>query len=201
MTEAASPGLARFRMILWILVAVAAVAATAIFVFRPPAGPLAVTGQPFAMQSTLGGTFTEKDLVGKPSMVFFGYTNCPDVCPTTLADTMVWKEQLGVTDDQVRTIFVTVDPKRDTLDTMRTYLSSFDPKVIGLVGTDAETENVKASFGAQSSVSEPDASGFYLVNHTASVFLIDAKGRFQSTIAYGEATDTAVGKLKRLIGG
>jgi protein SCO1/2 len=201
MTDTVPPGLARFRMILWVLVAVAAIGATALFVLRPPAGPLAVTGAPFAMESTQGGTFTERDLVGKPSLVFFGYTNCPDVCPTTLADTMIWKQQLGVSDDQVRTIFVTVDPKRDTLDMMRTYLGSFDPKVIGLVGSEAETEKAKASFGAQAELGEPDASGFYLVNHTASVFLIDGNGRFQSTIAYGEATDTAVAKVKRLIGG
>jgi protein SCO1/2 len=201
MTDITPPGLVRFRRILWGLVVIAAIAATAIFVLRPPAGPLAVTGTPFAMQSTLGGTFTEKDLVGKPSMVFFGYTNCPDVCPTTLADTMIWKQQAGVTDDQVRTIFVTVDPNRDTLDMTRTYLGSFDPKVIGLVGSPEETEKAKASFGAQSTIGEADASGFYLVSHTANVFLIDANGRFQSTIAYEEPTDTAVGKLKRLIGG
>ncbi|HQZ11774.1 MAG TPA: SCO family protein [Devosia sp.] len=201
MAEAASPGLARFRMILWILVAVAALAATAIFVLRPPAGPLAVTGQPFALQSTQGGTFTEKDLVGKPSMVFFGYTNCPDVCPTTLADTVAWKRALGVDDSKVRTIFVTVDPERDTLPVVTQYLAGFDPNVIGLVGSAEETKQAEASFGATSSFTEKDATGFYLVNHTASVFLIDANGRFQSTIAYQEPIDTATGKLKRLIGG
>ena len=88
----ASPGLARFRMILWVLVAVAAVGATLLFVLRPPAGPLAVTGAPFALQSTAGGTFTEKSLAGTPSLVFFGYTNCPDVCPTTLAESVAWKQ-------------------------------------------------------------------------------------------------------------
>lgn len=201
MTDVAPPGLARFRMILWGLVVIAAIAATAIFVFRPPVPPLAVTGTPFALQSTQGGTFTEKDLVGKPSLVFFGYTFCPDVCPTTLADTVAWKRELGIDDDQLRTIFVTVDPARDTLPVLKTYLESFDPDVIGLVGDAEETARAEASFGAEATLSKPDASGFYLVSHTANVFLIDGNGRFQSVIAYGEATDTAVGKIKRLIGG
>ena len=85
MTDSASPGLARVRLILWMLVALAAIAATLIFFLRPPAQALAVTGKPFAMQSTAGGTFTEQDLVGKPSLVFFGYTNCPDICGQVMA--------------------------------------------------------------------------------------------------------------------
>jgi protein SCO1/2 len=201
MAESASPGLARLRLMLWILVVVAAIGATALFVLRPPQAPLAVTGTPFALASTAGGTFTESDLAGTPSLVFFGYTNCPDVCPTTLAESVAWKEQLGVTDEQLRTIFVTVDPARDTLEVLQSYLGGFDKDVIGLVGDDEQTAAVKASFGAMSEMGEARADGFYLVNHTASVFLIDRDGRFQGTIAYGESMDTAVGKIKRLIEG
>jgi len=198
MAETTSPALARFRMILWALVVVAAVGATVLFVVRPPSNPLAVTGKAFAMESTLGGTFTEQDLKGTPSLVFFGYTHCPDVCPTTLAESTAWKEQLGITGDQLRTIFVTVDPKRDTREVLADYLGSF-PGTIGLVGDDAQTTAVKASFGAASETTEPDADGFYLVNHTASVFLINKDGSFEGTIAYGEATDTAVGKIRKLL--
>lgn len=199
MADAASPGLARVRLILWILVAVAAIGATIIFVLRPPAGPLAVTGAPFAMKSTAGGTFTEKDLAGTPSLVFFGYTNCPDVCPTTLAESVKWKTDLGLTDQQLRTIFVTVDPARDTLDMVTAYLGAFDPDVIGLVGDETQTGAIKTAFGARSENGEKRDDGFYLVAHTASVFLIDRNGRFQSTIDYGEATDTALGKIRRLM--
>ncbi len=200
MADAVSPGLARFRMILWSLVALAAIAATLIFVFRPPQQPLAVTGTPFALQSTAGGTFTQDDLVGTPSLVFFGYTNCPDVCPTTLAESVAWKEQLGISDDQLRTIFVTVDPARDTIEVLQKYLGGFDPDVIGLVGDAEQTAAVKTSFGAMSENAEPRDDGFYLVNHTASVFLIDRNGRFQGTIAFGESADTATGKIAKLIG-
>lgn len=201
MADTVSPALARFRLILWVLVAIAAVGATALFVVRPPQAPLAVTGTPFTLQSTEGGSFSAADLAGTPSLVFFGYTNCPDVCPTTLAESVAWKEQLGITDDQLRTIFVTVDPARDTLEVLQSYLGGFDPDVIGLVGDDQQTAAVKASFGAVSENGEARDDGFYLVNHTASVFLIDSDGRFQGTIAYGEAMDTAVGKIRRLISG
>ena len=195
-----TPGLARFRLILWALVGLAAIGATVLFVLRPPEAPLALTGVPFTLQSTAGGTFTEKSLVGTPSLVFFGYTHCPDVCPTTLAESLAWKQQLGISNDELRTIFVTVDPERDTLPVLTDYLASFDPGVIGLVGDSDQTAAAKAAFGAASENTEPDDTGFYLVNHTASVFLLDANGRFQSTIGYGEAMDTAVGKIRRLMG-
>lgn len=198
MAETSSTALQRFRVILWGLVVVAAIGATALFIFRPPSGPLAVTGKPFTLESTAGGTFTEASLRGTPSLVFFGYTHCPDVCPTTLAESTVWKERLGISDDKLRVIFVTVDPKRDTKDVLADYLSPF-PGTIGLVGTDAQTADVKASFGASSELTEPDADGYYLVNHTASVFLINKDGRFEGTIAYGENTDTAVGKIQKLL--
>lgn len=198
MADSTSPALARFRIILWTLVVVAALGATALFIFRPPTAPLGVTGKPFTMQSTLGGEFTEANLKGTPSLVFFGYTHCPDVCPTTLAESTAWKDALGLKPEQLRTIFVTVDPKRDTKEVLVDYLGSF-PGTIGLVGTDEQTTAVKATFGAASETTEPDADGFYLVNHTASVFLINKDGNFEGTIAYGEPTDTAVAKIKKLI--
>lgn len=200
MAEAQSPGLARVRLILWILVALAAIGATVLFVLRPVQGPQVLASTPFELQSTAGGTFTQTDLAGKPSLVFFGYTNCPDICPTTLAETAKWKNDLGISDDQLRTIFITVDPARDTLDMLKAYLGAFDPGVVGLVGDEDQTEAAKAAFGARSENAEAREDGFYLVNHTASVFLVDRNGRFQGTIDYSEATDTALGKIRRLIG-
>ena len=201
MSETISPGLRRFRMILWGLVVVAAIGATLLFVLRPPANPLGVTGKPFTLESTAGGTFTQDNLKGTPSLVFFGYTFCPDVCPTTLAESVAWKQAAGITDEQLRTIFVTVDPERDTLQTMKEYLGGFDPDVIGLVGTPEQTEQAKASFGV---MSEKDTSGdaeYYLVNHTATVFLIGRDGAFEGTIAYGEDAKTAVAKIEKLVKG
>jgi protein SCO1/2 len=201
MADTAPPGLVRFRRILWALVVVAAIGATALFLLRPPNAPLAASISPFTMQNIAGGTFTEQNLKGAPSLVFFGYTNCPDVCPTTLTESVLWKQALGLSDQQLRTIFVTVDPERDTAELLKGYLESFDPDVIGLVGTPAETEATKAAFSVQSSNGEKREDGFYLVNHTATVFLIGGDGRFEGTIAYGESTETATAKIKRLISG
>lgn len=198
---ASSPALKRFRIVLWSLVAVAAAGAIALYVLRPPAGAGAVSGSDFAMESTKGGTFTQADLKGTPSLVFFGYTYCPDVCPTTLAESMGWREDTGVGYDRMRTILVTVDPERDTKDVLADYVGAFDENIIGLTGTQQQTEAIKASFGVYSEKGETDATGGYIMNHTATVFLLDGDGNLASTIAYGENTATAEAKIKRLIEG
>ncbi|MGN6683965.1 MAG: SCO family protein [Devosia sp.] len=197
---AASPAIARFRIILWTLVVVAALAATALYVFKPPAVPVGVTGTPFTLSSTKGGEFTQGDLKGTPSLVFFGYTFCPDVCPTTMAESVQWREELGIKPEQLRTIFVTVDPERDTKQVLTEYLAAFDPNIIGLVGDADQTSAAKASFGVFSEKGQADNSGGYLVNHTANVFLIGKDGEFEGTIAYGEDKQSAEAKIKRLIG-
>ncbi|MVT00397.1 SCO family protein [Devosia marina] len=193
--------LRNFRIVLWVLVAVAAIGATALYAFRPPQRPLGVTGQEFALASTQGGSFTQNDLRGTPSLIFFGYTFCPDVCPTTLAETTAWRAQLGLAPEELRIIFVTVDPERDTPEMVKAYVEGFDPSVIGLVGSVEETERAKAAFGVFSEKSGDVDSEFYLVDHTALTFLIDADGTFQGTIAYEEASDTALGKIERMVKG
>ena len=195
--------LRNFRIVLWSLVAVVALGATALFFFRPPARPLGVTGQEFALASTQGGTFTQEDLRGTPSLVFFGYTFCPDVCPTTLAETTAWRAQLGLTAQDLRIIFVTVDPARDTLEVVKGYVEGYDPSIIGLVGDEAQTEAIKAAFGAFGERAEGFAADdpYYLVDHTAMTYLIGADGAFEGTVAYEEAQDTALAKVKRLIEG
>ncbi|MFC3705551.1 SCO family protein [Devosia honganensis] len=190
--------LRNFRIVLWVLVAVAAIGATALYTFRPPQRPLGITGQEFALASTKGGTFTQNDLRGEPSLIFFGYTFCPDVCPTTMAETTAWRAQLGLSADDLRIIFVTVDPERDTPEMVKDYVEGFDPTVIGLVGDVEETENAKAAFGVFSEKSGDVDSEFYLVDHTALTFLIDRNGSFQGTISYQEASDTALAKIRRL---
>ncbi len=198
----ASKALRNFRIVLWVLVAVVAIGATALFVFRPPARPLGVSGQEFALNSTKGGAFTQEDLRGTPSLVFFGFTYCPDVCPTTLAETTAWRSQLGLTEEDLRIIFVSVDPERDTLEMVKNYVEGFDPSIIGLVGSSLEqTENVKKAFGVFSEkVGEPGDPN-YLVNHTALTFLIDENGAFEGTVAYEEEQATALAKVKRLVEG
>ncbi len=193
--------LRNFRIVLWALVAVAALGATWLFLYRPPQRPLGINGQEFALNSSKGGTFTQNDLVGTPTLLFFGYTFCPDVCPTTLAETTAWRAKLGLTPEQLRIIFVTVDPDRDTPEMVKSYVEGFDPSIIGLVGDQAATDEVKAAFGVFSEKAGDVDSEFYLVNHTALTFLIDKDGKFQGTVAYEEAQDTAIAKVERLVKG
>ena len=195
--------LRNFRIVLWALVAVVAIAATALLYYAPPEKPLGLNGAEFALASTQGGTFTQDSLKGTPSLIFFGYTFCPDVCPTTLAETTAWRAALGLSPEQLRIIFVTVDPARDTLDTVKDYVEGFDPSIIGLVGDEAQTDAVKAAFGVVGERADGFAEDdpYYLVDHTALTFLIGADGAFEGTVAYEEATDTAIAKVKRLVEG
>lgn len=190
--------LGKVRIVLWCLVALAAVSATVIYFTRPVSPSGAMFGGPFEMQTTGGETFTEADLQGTPTLMFFGYTFCPDVCPMTLAEATGWKEALGLGAEDLNIIFVTVDPERDTPEHLAAYLSNFGPDVIGLVGNQAQTDQIKRSYGVFSEKTEVEGSTEYLVNHTASVFLIDDDGEFFGTIAWGEDSETALDKIRRL---
>jgi len=196
---ATSPALRTARLVLWALVAVAAIAATVIYFMRPFERSGGMFGGPFEMSSTQGGTFTQADLAGTPSLMFFGYTFCPDVCPLTLAQAQAWKAELGLGADDLRVLFVTVDPERDSLEQVTAYLSNFGDDVIGLVGTQEQTDQIKRSYGVFSEKVEADGAATYLVNHTASIYLIDDDGQFVGTIAYEEDRQTALDKIRRLV--
>lgn len=191
--------LAKVRIVLWILVAVAAVSATVIYFNRPFERSGGMFGGPFEMTATTGETFTQDDLRGTPSLMFFGFTHCPDVCPITLAEATGWKEELDLDEDDLRIIFVTVDPERDSLEHLASYLSNFGDDVIGLVGNTAQTEQIKRSYGVYSEKVDGPGSSQYLVNHTASLYMIDANGQFLGTIAYEENAETAKAKIRRLV--
>jgi len=194
-----SNGLKLFRTILWVLVGVVALAAAGLYFWRPPV-PAGLTGAPFTLEATTGGAFTEASFKGTPTALFFGYTFCPDVCPTTLAELTAIQQQLKLSPDKFRIVFATVDPDRDKLSVIKSYVSNFGPSVIGLTGTDAQVEQAKAAFGIYSKKGPDDGTGTYLVDHTATVFLLGKNGEFEGTIAYGEDHNTAVQKIQRLVG-
>jgi protein SCO1/2 len=190
-------------MVLWGLVVVVSIAATLFTVYQQtqPQKPQAVAfGGPFTMQSSTGEAFTEQDLKGKPTMMFFGYTFCPDVCPTTLFEATNWRKELGLTNDDVRIVFVSVDPERDTPEALETYLSSFGEGLIGLTGTQEQVDHVKTTFGIFGERVETDGASDYLVNHTATLFLLDEEGNLFGTIGFGENKESAIAKLRRLVG-
>jgi len=190
----------QLRIILWLLVAAAAVAGGILFLRQPSAMPQSTAtqvsfGGPFTLVDGKGQPFASSKLTGKPFAIFFGFTHCPDVCPTTLARLVNLRRQLG--DDQAfRILFVTVDPERDGPAEVGAYAGLFGAPVIGLTGSPAQIAKVKKQFGI---FSEKVGSGDnYTVDHTATVLLFDRDGQFQSTIAPDETDPAALAKLKRL---
>ena len=160
--------------------------------------PVAGVGGAFTLTDQHGRRFTEADLLGKPTAMFFGYTFCPDVCPTTLLEVEGWMRELGADADRLRVVFVTVDPERDTAEKLATYLANFDPRFIGLSGSRAEIDRiVKAYRVVARKVDNP--GGDYTMDHTAAVYLLDAQGRFVAIVNFQEATDKALIKVRRLI--
>lgn len=151
----------------------------------------------YALTATDGTTFTHDTLKGSPSAVFFGFTHCPEVCPTTLGDVATWQDIL-VREDQknLRVFFVTVDPERDTADLLGDYVS-WVPGVVGVTGTSEEVaEAIKAFVIYARKV--PLEGGGYTMDHSASVLLFDAKGRFFEPIGYQEGEVRALDKIRRL---
>lgn len=196
------------RIVLWTLVAVAAVGAGWIWLSarNAPTGTTQMAAAPqeqygagdYRLVTHEGEPTDDSIFVGQPSMVFFGFTHCPDVCPTTLADMQHWYAELGDDADGLRAFFVTVDPERDTPEVLGDYVSWVSDRVVGLTGEPADIEEMKAAWGVLGEQVPLDGGG-YTVNHTASVFLLDEEGRFFGTIAYEEPSETAIGKLRRLI--
>ena len=124
-----------------------------------------------------GKTVTAADFRGKTTLVYFGYTNCPDVCPTTLAALDKVMDQLGPRADSVRVLFVTVDPNRDTLSALKTYAASFGPRVVGLRGTPDQIAAFARRYRTAYSVRPGDASHPYAVTHGSAVYVFDSRGR------------------------
>ncbi len=154
-------------------------------------------GGPIDLVAGNGQRFTSADLGGKPFAIFFGFTHCPNVCPTTLSDLTLDLEQLGPLADRLGVLFVTVDPERDTPQSMHDYLSAFDPRIVGLSGTVDEI----AALARQYRVfyqKVPTDGGDYTMNHTATVFLMNGKGALTGTISFEEEQAVQVAKLKRL---
>ena len=197
---------AKLRWLLWGLVA-AALIAFGFLLARPapqwsrtqPGSPSFTLGGPFTLTGTDGKPFSSAKLAGKPYALFFGFTNCPDVCPVTLGRLTNLRKQLGRGDDAFNIVFVTVDPERDTPDAMRAYTQMFDTSVIALTGSPQQVQQVLKSYGAYAAKApQKDAPGGYTMDHTAAVLLFDADGKFQSTIALEEQDQPALDKLKRL---
>ena len=155
-------------------------------------------GGPFTLVDDTGAQVTEAALKGRPTVMYFGYTFCPEVCPTTLTELAQWIRMLGPDADKLNYVFVTVDPGRDTPKVMHDYVSAFDPRIRGFTGTPDQIAKVAGEFRVYYK-RIPASDGGYGIDHIAGLYLMDSKVRFLGFIPYQEKTDTAVAKLRKLI--
>ncbi|MCV3764584.1 SCO family protein [Rhizobium sp. TRM95796] len=159
-------------------------------------------GAPFALTRQDGQPITEQAFRGKPTALFFGFTHCPEICPTTVYELTGWLTSVDPDKSKMQAYFVSIDPARDTPQTLGTYLSNVTDRITGISGEPSKVEAMARSFKVffkkvPTDPAKPDED--YTMDHTASVFLLDRQGRFAGTIAYGENPDVAVQKLKNLI--
>ena len=164
----------------WLLAAFAlAVAALAVAEAKlwraSPQQAAALIGGPFRLEGPDGRVVTDADLKGRPFLVFFGYTHCPDICPTTLAQ--ISRVLSRLSDKPIPVLFITFDPERDTPATLKDYVSSFDPRIVGLSGSPAAVEQAERAYRVYAK-KVPAANGEYTFDHTSIVYLMDAEGRF-----------------------
>ena len=162
-----------------------------------------ITGADYAQTLSLpdasGQMRTLADFKGKVVVVFFGYTQCPDACPTTMAELAQVKKTLGKDGERVQGIFVTVDPQRDTPEVLKSYLASFDPSFVALRGTPEQTQAVAKEFKVFFAKVPGTTEGSYTVDHTAGSYLLDANGKIRVFERYGSGAPALTADLKALL--
>lgn len=159
-------------------------------------GPVAA----FSLTSHTGEALTAQDFSGKYTLVFFGFTFCPDVCPTTLGDMASVLDALGDDAALVQPLFISVDPDRDTPEQLATYVAAFDDRIIGLTGSKEQVDAAVAAYGSwYEFVPDEDDPEFYLVNHTAGVYFMDREGRFVRVFSYQTPTEEVVEGIRAIM--
>lgn len=194
------------RLAAWAGVAVALLVSSAIVIgwWRSEApsksaafNPMTSVGGPFTLVDHHGKAVTEKDFLGKPFLVFFGFTHCPDICPTTLFETTQRLQALGSDADKLNVLFITVDPERDTPDQLKLYLSSFDPRITGLSGTLEQVDIAAKVFKAY--YRKVPTEGSYTMDHLSIIYMMNRQGHLEGIITNQEPEPAAIAKLKRLV--
>jgi protein SCO1/2 len=188
----------------WIVAALAGLAGFAVvalafsLVVVPRFAEGAAVGGPFTLVDDNGAPVTEKMLAGKPYAMYFGYTYCPEVCPTTLFDLSHWIKELGPDANKLNYVFVTVDPERDTPKLMHAYLSSFDSHIRGLTGTPKQISKIATEYRVYYK-KIPASDGSYVMDHPSVIYLMGSEGKFASAITYQEKDDSALAQLRNVV--
>ena len=155
-------------------------------------------GEPFSLITQMNENVSEKIFLNKPTILFFGFTHCPEVCPTTLYEITSWINELGVKKENIQAIFITLDPKRDTYKVLNEYLSNFENLITGLTGPEENIIKLAKSWGVYRKVVSLDNED-YTIDHTATVFLLNKDGSINGTITYREPFEVALAKVKKLL--
>jgi protein SCO1/2 len=197
-----SPRAARVALVFTAFLAGLLIFSGAIFLIAgpkslPPATLASAIGGPFQLTDQDGKTVTEASLKGQPTLIFFGFTHCPDICPTTLFDVSEVFRALG-DGKKVAGYFVTVDPERDTPEVMKNYLQSFDPRLRGLSGTAAQTEAIEKAYRVYAK-KVPTNDGDYTMDHSALVYLMDKDGRFVAPFNLKRKPEESAADLRRYL--
>ena len=158
-------------------------------------------GGPFTLTDQTGKTVSDRDFQGRYMLIFFGYTFCPDVCPTTLSTVAAALEKLGpAAARKVVPVFVTVDPERDTAEVMRDYVGAFGSGFVGLTGTPDQIAKVAKAFKVYAAKVKGDSPGQYSVDHSAILYLMGPDGRFVAHFTHGMSADDLAAGLKKHVG-
>jgi protein SCO1/2 len=155
----------------------------------------------FSLKDANGATRTLADFKGKVVVLFFGYAQCPDVCPTTMTEMTQVKQQLGADADKLQVVFVTVDPERDTPEVMKAYMGAFDPSFVALVPTPEQLPAVAKDFKVYYKKAEGKTPTSYSMDHSAASFVYDPQGRLRLYVRYGTGVPAMVSDVKALLQG
>lgn len=156
-------------------------------------------GKDFQLTDHTGHQRSLADYRGKVVAVFFGYTQCPDVCPTTMAEMAQVKKQLGADGDKLQVLFITVDPERDTQEILASFVPAFDPAFVGLRGDKAQTEQVEKDFKIVAQKVPGKDGKSYTIDHTAGTYLFDAQGRARLFVRHGQDAQSLVQDIRTLM--
>ena len=156
-------------------------------------------GGPFQLVDQNRKTVTDADLKGKWSLIYFGYTHCPDACPTALNDISIALSELGPKRDAVRPVFITVDPERDTPESLKAYVTSFDAPILALTGTAEQVAQAAKGYRVYYA-KHPEAGSDYSMDHSSVIYVMDPEGRFTASFTHESAPEQIAERLRKLIG-